>query len=329
MKKGSNISILCLLLILLLLIPSLPANAANYPLLVLNAYHKQIAIGDCFYLVGVASNGKLPTFKSSASSIASVNTYGLVTGKKSGTALITAKIKGAEASCQVQVLPTNITVNRSNVSMENGTVFQLSASTSTGQDVTYKSSNKKIVMVDQNGFVTACRPGAASITVSCEGTSKVVAFTVKKPSISLNQYSITLYRTQRSQLIPTISSKLTPAFRSSKSSVATVNEYGYITAVKHGTADIKVTLDGVTKVCKVTVASPTITLNFKTLTLKVGQKATLKTQVSSGNQPIFTSSNSEVVSINEQGIITALKKGKAYLYASEDGTKVSCQITVP
>ena len=52
------------------------------PVIILTRYSKTMAIGEEFGLIAIASNGKQPTFKSSKSSIASVNTYGLITEKK-------------------------------------------------------------------------------------------------------------------------------------------------------------------------------------------------------------------------------------------------------
>ena len=113
-SKYSIISIL-LLTILFLFTPftrmTVSARTLQLPpLIVLTKYSKTMAIGEEFGLIAVASNGKQPTFKSSKSSIASVNTYGLITAKKAGVCKITAKVKGAEASCKITVKPTTLTI---------------------------------------------------------------------------------------------------------------------------------------------------------------------------------------------------------------------------
>jgi uncharacterized protein YjdB len=84
----------------------------------------------------------------------------------------------------------------------------------------------------------------------------------------------------------------------------------------------------VEKRCEVTVEQPTITLSQTDLSLKVGGTATLTAAVSSGNYPVWSTSNVNVVTISETGIITAVKKGKAYVYASEDGVKIRCTVNV-
>ena len=100
-----------------------------------------------------------------------------------------------------------------------------------------------------------------------------------------------------------------------------VDETGKVTAVKHGTAVITVTVDGVSKNCEVTVRSPKITFEQTTITLHPGERARVNATVSSGNQPAYSCSNSNVVSVDANGVITAKAAGRSYVYASEDGTK--------
>jgi len=101
-----------------------------------------------------------------------------------------------------------------------------------------------------------------------------------------------------------------------------------ITAKKHGTAIITAKVDGVTKECQVTVQSPVIKLNRTSITLKRGKTASLEAWVSSGIPPAWKSSRSSVAAVDKNGLVTARKKGSCMIYASEDGTKESCHITV-
>ena len=48
-----------------------------------------------------------------------------------------------------------------------------------GAKVTYKSSNKKIAKVNSSGKVTGVKKGTVKITISCNGTKKVVKVKVK------------------------------------------------------------------------------------------------------------------------------------------------------
>lgn len=303
------------------------AAAAGFQYVLLSQYSATQPIGGSFCLVAISSKGKV-SFRSSSNAIASVNARGQVTCKKSGEVFITASTKYADARCKVTVLPTAIRLNRSSITMENGGSTTLRATASNGHSVSFKSNKSNIAKVSASGVITAKKPGEAVITVSCDGTKITCPVTVKKPHIALGCNAKTLYRGQSFKLTAKTSSGLVPTYKSSRSSVATVGKDGTVKAIKHGTASIKVKLDGVTKVCTVTVASPQITLNKSALSLSVGKSTTLTAKVSSGNTPVFSSSNTAVASVTAKGVVTGRKKGTAYIYAAEDGTKAKCKVKV-
>lgn len=103
---------------------------------------------------------------------------------------------------------------------------------------------------------------------------------------------------------------------------------GRVTAVKNGIAIITVTVDGVSKTCEVTVKKPKITVGQEQISLTAGETCQPKVTVSSGNKPEYYSSNTNVATVNETGVITAIGRGRAYIYAKEDGTKVRMTVTV-
>ncbi|MDF2513049.1 MAG: hypothetical protein K0S04_2915 [Herbinix sp.] len=311
-------------------IPSqeVPALTSDLAFIILSQYKATLDIGDELYIVAVSSTGKSVTWKSSDSKIASVNTYGVITAKKAGTAIITAKIKNAEASCQVVVNKTKVSISKEKASIEHGEALSLSATTSNDSPVTWKSSKKSIAIVDEYGKVTGIKPGETTITATANGTSAICQVTVKLPNVQLNKTSATLYRGNTLQLKATISSSAKPTWKTNKKSVALVDATGTVTAIKHGAAIITATVDGVTQTCEITVQKPEITLSSTELTLKKGSSSNLTASVSSGNPPTWTSSNPNIVSVNAYGDIKALQKGKAYIYAAEDGTKVRCSVSV-
>lgn len=303
-------------------------QAADISFVLLSKYSAVMDIGDKFYLTALTSNGKKPTFKSSDTKVATVNTYGLVTAKKGGTANITVKIKEVEAVCKIKVNPTLISVDKTYLSIENGESIRIYASASNGAKLTYKVNKKSIATVDENGYVTGVKPGEAVVTVQADGYSKTCQVKVRQPVVSLCKNSITLYRGQSFLLSAKISSGIKPTFKSNKKSVAVVDSFGNITAVKNGTAVITVKVDGVSKTCIVTVKKPSITLDVYEITMQTGNTYSLKAKVSSGNKPEYASSNTAVVTVNSNGVIKATGKGVAYIYAYEDGTKVKCKVIV-
>lgn len=302
--------------------------SSNLGFVVLNMYTKTMKIGDECYLIAVTSNGKKPTFTSGNSKVASVNTYGKITAKKAGTAKITARIKNGEASCTVKVTKTAIRLNVNSISLENGYTARLTAKTSNGHPVIFRSSKRSIATVDETGLITAKKPGTTTITAKADQTSVSCRVTVRKPVVSLNRRSATLYRRQQVCLSVKSTSKSKPVWKSNKKSVATVDDSGTVTAVKNGTAIISATVDGISKTCEITVKKPTVTFEHKELTLAVGKKKTVKVSVSSGNKPVFSSSNTCIATVNENGLVTAHETGKAYIYAAEDGVKSRMRIIV-
>ena len=134
----------------------------------------------------------------------------------------------------------------------------VSASASSVQNATWKSSNTSVASVNSYGTVTAKAYGSA--TISAVSSSKtytlqvVVAPALK--SISLNKTSISLTvgstHTLKGTLNPS-NAAAAKSWKSSDTSVATVNSSGKVTAKKAGSAVITVTANGKKATCKVTV----------------------------------------------------------------------------
>lgn len=328
-KKYLISFLLCfLLLIVTPTIYPVSAKAASIEFVLLSQYKATLDIGDELYLIAVTTNGAMPAWKSSSSKIVSVNTYGKITAKKAGTAIITAKIKNGEASCKVTVNKTQLTISDRSLSIERGASCQLTASTSNSASITWKSSKKSVATIDDNGLVTGIKPGETTITATADGSTKTCIITVKSPTIRLNQSKIKLLRNQTARLSATVSSHINPTWKSNKSSVAKVDETGTVTAMKHGTAVITATVDGVSRSCEIIVEPPVITLSETELQLTQGMTARLTANVSSGNPVSWSTSNENILSVASDGTITAWQKGRAYVYASEDGTKIRCVVTV-
>lgn len=308
--------------------PQSGMRAGAYEFVLLTTRNAQMKIGDTFYLTAITSNGKKPKFSSDNSKVASVNTYGKITAKKAGTATITAKISNGEATCKVVVEKTEIRLEKKAVSLDNGYSIKLTAETSTGHPVTWKSSKKSVAVVDERGWVTAKKPGKVSITATADGASASCSLTVKEPKVTLSQKKVSLYRNQTAKLLVTSTSKSVPKWKSNKSSVASVDNHGNIRALKNGKAVITATVDGVKAACEVTVKKPSISFASQEVSIAVGESKKLQVTVSSGNQPVFSSSNTNIVSVGEDGTVHGKQPGKAYVYAKEDGAKEKIRVIV-
>lgn len=304
------------------------AASTGYEFVILSNYRKTMKIGDQFQLFAVPSTGKKPRFSSSDSSVASVNTYGRITAKKAGTATITAKIKNGEASCNITVEKTTITLNHKTITLENGFSAVLTAKVSNGHPVVFRSSKRSVATVGEDGTITAKKPGTTTITATADKTKVNCTVTVQKPTVRLKPTALSLYRKGKARLTVTATSKSRPKWKSNKKSVATVDENGMVTAIKNGTAVITVTVDGVSKACQIQVKKPKISFEKKQLTLREGETQLAQAVVSSGNRPVYSSSNSRVVTVDERGNVRGEHPGKAYIYAKEDGTKEKIPVVV-
>ncbi len=302
--------------------------SSSYGFVLLSSYSKTMQIGDESYLVAVTSTGKKATFSSSDRSVAAVNTYGKITAKKAGTAIITAKIKNGEASCKVKVKKTTIQLSEKSIALENGESRTLKATVSTGHTPVFKSSKSSVAAVDENGVILAKKPGDAVITVTADKTSVSCKVKVKEPKVRLSKHSVSLYRKGTVKLSVSSTSKSKPKWKTNKKSVATVDSNGVVTAVKNGTAIITVTVDNVSKTCEVTVKKPVIRFAKESVTLPVGKTYQANVTVSSKNKPVYSSSNTNVATVDANGKIRARAKGKAYIYAKEDGTKERMTVVV-
>ena len=293
------------------------------------------------------------TWTSSNTSVATVNSSGVVTAVKNGTAVITAKTSnGLTATCNITVKTpvSGISLNKTSTSIYVGSyetlVATVTPSDASNKNVTWSSSNTNVATVDSNGKVTGIKAGTATITVKTNDGNKTASCTVTVKNvaateISLNTNNKTLEKGSTFNLTATISPKNTTnktiTWTSSNTSVATVSSSGVVTAVKKGSAVITAkTSNGMTATCNVTVkVSVTgVTLNKTSANVNVGDNLTLVATVSPSDANniavTWTSSNSNIASVDSNGKVTGIKAGTATITVkTNDGNKTaSCTVTV-
>ena len=150
------------------LTPTISVNVTSIPLKV-----KQST--NAVKVSGLATGDYIVSWRSSNSKIASVTSSGKITAKKkTGKAVVTVRLaSGLEKNITVKVQKKAVTTTsirnvKKNVTLQAGksTVLHpmINPVTST-QKVTYKSSNKKVAVVNSKGKITAKKKGKAVITV--------------------------------------------------------------------------------------------------------------------------------------------------------------------
>lgn len=125
------------------------------------------------------------TYTSSNKKVATVSKNGLITAKKSGTAKITVKSGKKKVTVTVKVAkaaPTNMKGVASAKTLKKGKSFAIKAKlvpSGAEAKISFKSSNKKVAIVNAKGKVTAKGPGTAVITVKAGSITKTCKITVK------------------------------------------------------------------------------------------------------------------------------------------------------
>ena len=133
----------------------------------LNPNTLQMKVGDISNIdvVGSATNIE---WTSSDDSVATVF-HGVITANAIGSATITAKSGSTTVNAQVFVSGTDgstLRISPAFVSLKKGETYQFQYGNTYGLDLTWTSSAEDIVQVDQQGTVTALKPGNATITLS-------------------------------------------------------------------------------------------------------------------------------------------------------------------
>ena len=119
------------------------------------------------------------TFKSSNKKVATVNSKGVITGKKAGKTVITVKVGKYTKKLTVTVKKPSFKLVKSSVKLKKGKKTTIRVKAAPVSKVTYKTSNKKVATVNSKGVVTAKKKGTAKITVKCNGITRTFKVTVK------------------------------------------------------------------------------------------------------------------------------------------------------
>jgi len=184
---------------------------------------------------------------------------------------------------------STITLDKHEISLKVGETNQLSVSIYPSSDsdkpLVWKSTDENILNVDENGLVTALKPGKASIVATLKTYIDVVEtceVTVIQPvtGITLNETSLTMTQLgEMKQLVanvlPEDASNKEVKWTSSNAAVCSVSESGMVVATGYGEATvIATTVDGgfpAACVVNVTKPSPPITLTAKSYTRVYGE----------------------------------------------------------
>lgn len=295
------------------------------------------------------------TFSSSKPSVATVNANGVVTAVGGGTAVITVASKDnaaikAECTITVTMGVSGVSLNAASASMYTGESKTLTAtvapSDATNKNVTWSSSNTAVATVSSKGVVKAIKSGTAVITVTTVSGAKTATckITVKAhvSGVSVSPEEAVLYvgdtKALTAAVTPADADNKAVTWKSSNTSVATVDAKGVVKAIKNGTAVITVTTSDSSKTdtCKITVKTRVggLTVSPSSLVMYKGESKNLSATVTpadaSDKTLLWSSSDAAVASVSGSGVVLALKNGTAVITVSTaDKSKTdTCSVTV-
>lgn len=205
------------------------------------------------------ATNKSVTYISTNSSVATVNSLGVIAAIGNGTCTITVRtVNGnftASATVNVTTLVSKITLNASRITkLTTGqtyrTVARVTPENANNKTLAWSSSDINVATVSAVGLVTAIGNGVSVIAATSTDGSNIsanftVTVTTNVTGIALNASTLSLARNATSQLIATVSpvsaSNKAITWSSTNSTNVSVSNTGLVTAKRIGTATIRAT----------------------------------------------------------------------------------------
>lgn len=263
---------------------------------------------------------------------------------------VTVSYAGCDVTFPIEVTGvdvTEVTLNKTALNMNVRETQQLTASiapeNASNKEIIWESSDPKVATVSSTGLVQALAKGKTTITVysydkAKSATCEVEVF-VPCVEISLDEEKLELSlgedETLTASMLPFETTDMVK-WSSADDTVATVDEYGKVTAVGAGVTTITATADsGVKAECIVKVKIPAtgIVLSEKTKTMYLGDQAVLEAELvpaDSTDEIWWSSDDEDIVSVDDEGNITANGIGttRIVVYTEDNLYSDSCLVTI-
>ena len=288
-------------------------------------------------------------WSSSKKSVASVSGSGKVTAKKKGKAVITANANAGTKKCKVTVEDPRLSAKSISLDLKQSKKLKL---TGCKHSVKWTSSNSSVAKVSK-GKVTAKRVGSAKITAKAHGKKFTCKVTVKKPKvkeINLGEGALQMeYGEEKELKLRIVPSNAVDYYdisvKSSDTSVAEASLDNYDNTVllrskeKEGTAEISVSIGGVTAKCRVTVIKPAVeelTLSETSLTLKPDESKTISYGVTpydaaDYHEEVWSSKDESVVTVEKnyrRATVKAVGEGETDITLTLGNKTAICHVAV-
>lgn len=298
------------------------------------------------------TDNKTVDWESSNPEIVSIDSTGKITGKKGGTAKITATVGNVKAEKEVKVVVPIESVSLSgDDSILKGETKRLTATinpedTTDDKTITWSSDNENVLFVDQNGQIRGIKEGTANVKAVVAGKETTKQITVNE--IHINSIAIDgdqefeMIKNQTKNLSVTINPENTTddkgvVWKTNNEEVARVDNDGKVTALKEGEATITATVG--TNETSVKINVKEIHINSVVINelddeftrgdeFKFSATYTPENTTDENKTVEWSSSNADVGSIDQEGNFVALKEGTTKITAKIGNIKAEREVTV-
>ena len=252
--------------------------------------------------------------------------------------------ENAEVLCTgLTVSPDSVTLSSAGISASVGVQVQPTGCT---ERVVWTSSDESICTVSQVGDITAVDGGTAEVTATCGSYSATVSVTCdfansKENNATLDLTDFTLFSTgeQATIHVQDAPANAVITWTSSNTNVCTVKD-GVVTAVKAGTATVTADVNGKQLECIVRCniegsvvatddnaeTSGGFQLDHTDVTLNVGDS--FEISVVGGVSGGWNVGDASIISVDGNGIVTALSAGTTTVYTVLGGERLECIVRV-
>lgn len=298
------------------------------------------------------TDNKTVDWESSNPEIVSIDSTGKITGKKGGTAKITATVGNVKAEKEVKVVVPIESVSLSgDDSILKGETKRLTATinpedTTDDKTITWSSDDENVLFVDQNGQIRGIKEGTANVKAVVAGKETTKQITVNE--IHINSIAIDgdqefeMIKNQTENLSVTINPENTTddkgvVWKTNNEEVARVDNDGKVTALKEGEATITATVG--TNETSVKINVKEIHINSVVINelddeftrgdeFKFSATYTPENTTDENKTVEWSSSNTDVGTIDQEGNFVALKEGTTKITAKIGNIKTEREVTV-
>lgn len=214
----------------------------------------------------------------------------------------------------------------------------------TDRTIIYRSRTPRIASVNALGRITAIAPGAATIEISAGWITRTISFVVEaKEEVRVTSIDLDYEDTMTVGTSQTILHSVLPReadykvkYSSNNIRVATVNDFGRITAHSAGKVTITITAEDVTKAIIVTIKdeieATEIDLGDVKTDMTIGTSQLLNVSIfpfdTVDRTTVYMSSNDSILTVNPFGRVTAVGIGRADVTVSVGSVRRMISIDV-